>query len=400
MSVDLTSLSVANLLTLARYNERRFMCVDVLTVSILLSGDPTTEAVRLNSCAHRERHMEAVLKNLASAAELLAVAARSGEVEQWDEQTLTRAFHWTHYCEHLFSKFHGNPAIRKVMDKQLQITNNSLRAVFPGYTDISFSDLSRCQHLLLTGLLNNPKLPISITKLLFDTTNPVKINHGQYQDVTSICSHMIQCKSACKILSPLTDLSSIGAEVQAEHLMERLNALLGQDNESCRTQQFLDSVLQGCEGSVGHFCLVLAAALLSGKTTDAPAALINILLDWLKQKHILLQHMCSALPTPLLKDLAKEHLKFRDAYCVVLRKWATDMEYSINDDEWLQSCDNPTVSFQKLTEHFLGLCAACPTLRKTVEEELNALKISDGDFDVRGLSVWGDLLSEMHKCQA
>lgn len=285
------------------------------------------------------------------------------------------------------------------MEKQLQLTNTNLQAVFPGYTDVCLSDLSRCQHVLLVGLLNNPEIPISIMKMLFDTTSPVNVKHGQYEDVTGLCSHIIQCKSACKVLTPLADLSAVGAdaEVQAVMLMERLGALLSQASEACRAERFLDSVLQGCEGAAEHFCLVIAAALLTETNSAAQNASVDFLLDWLQQKHILLQHMCSTLPSALLKDLAKGRLKFRDAYCDVLKKWASDMEYSISDDEWVKRSSNPTVSFQKLTEHFVALFEACPSLKDDVEKELNDLKISDGDFDVRGLSVWGDLLSEINK---
>ncbi|XP_049930316.1 Fanconi anemia group F protein [Epinephelus moara] len=339
--------------------------------------------------------MEAVLKNLASTVELLAVAAHSSVVEQWDKQTLFRAFHWTQYCEHLFTRFHNNPSIRRIMEKQLQVTSESLRAAFPGYTQVSFSDLSRCQHLLLVGLLKNSELPISIMKQLFDTTSPVNNQQSEYQDVTGHCSHIIQCKSACKVLSPLTDLSAVGAdaEVQGAMLMERLGA----GSEACWTEHILDSVLQGCGGATQHFCQVIAAALLTTKNSAAQTASQDFLLDWLQKEHSVLQHMCSALPTTLIIDLATQHLKFRDAYCDVLKKLASDMEYSIREGEWVQSGTKQTVSFQRLTEHFLALFEACPSLREDVEKELNALKISDGDFDVRGLSVWGDLLSAFNK---
>ncbi|XP_061630674.1 Fanconi anemia group F protein [Phyllopteryx taeniolatus] len=343
--------------------------------------------------------MEAALNNLSSTVELLAVAARSGDVRLWDLQSLSRAFHWACYCEHLFSKFHQNPNIRGIMEMQLQHTNNSLRAVFADYADLSFLDLSQCQHLLLTGLLNNPNLPLSIMKILFDTKKPATIKPGEYQDVTGLCSHIIQCKSAYKILNPLTGQSEAGVEVQGAMLMESLHALLSRGGEACRAQRFLDAVLLGCK-EAEHLCLVLAAALLTGGNAHAQIAPVDFLQDWLQQKHSLLQHMCFTLPTSLLKDLAKEHVKFRDMYCAVLKKWAADMEYCVDEGKWVQSSTSPKVSFREVTEHFVVLLEACPTLGRTVEKELNDLKISDGDFDVRGLSVWGDLLTEIHKCQS
>ncbi|XP_029010065.1 Fanconi anemia group F protein [Betta splendens] len=340
--------------------------------------------------------MEAVLKNLASTAELLAVASHSAAVEQWDERTLSRAFHWAQYCEHVFFRFHNNQAIRGAAEKQLQLTAQRLRAALPDHHQVAFSDLFRCRHLLLIGLLNNPKLPGSIMKILFDTKNPVDTKDNEYQDVTGFCSRLVQYKSACKVLRPLTDQSLVGAdaEVQGMMLMTRLSALLGQGSDACRTEHSLDSVLQGCEGQEEHFCLVIAAALLTPEDSPTTIASQDFLLNWLQKKHNVLQGMCSALHTTLLGNLAKKHVKFRGAYTDLVKRWASDMEYSVNDGVWFQTHRSPTVSFQKLSEHFQTLFEACPA---DVEQELTALKISDGNFDISGLSIWGDLLSVLTK---
>ncbi|XP_029909700.1 Fanconi anemia group F protein [Myripristis murdjan] len=338
--------------------------------------------------------MEAVVKNLASTAELLAVA-QSGAVEQWDRQAVQRAFQWARYCEQLFSRFHTNPAVRDVMDKQLQLSNESLRSVFRGYTEVSFSEFARCQDLLLVRLLNNPVLPSSVIKLLLDA--PLNTNES---DATGLCTQLIECKSACKVLSALnvgpTSAPGAGAdaELQGLMLMERLDAMLRQDTR--KAEHFLDAVLQNCEGTEEKVCLVVAAALLAGKNTAAGNVSEDFLLNWLQQKHGLMQNLCSTLPTGLLLELARENMKFSVAYCDVLKKWASDMEYDVNEGEWVQTCStNTEVSFKKLTEHFLALIEACPSMRENVERELHVLKVSDGNFDVRGLSVWGDLLLEM-----
>lgn len=344
--------------------------------------------------------MEAALKTVAHTAELLAAAAHSAAVATWDQHTASRAFRWARYCEHLSTRLRDNPAVGGCVERRLRLTNQSLRSAFPGCADVSLSDLCRSQHLLLVGLLNNPELPVSVAKMLFDTASPVNREQGEHQDVTGLCSRIIQCRSACKVLSPLTDPSAVGAdaEVQGAMLTERLGALLGRGGEAGQAERFLDSVLQGCAGAAGRFCLVIAAALLTTEDSAAPTAARDFLLDWLRgKKPSVLQYMCSALPSALILDLAKEHLKFRDAYCDVLKKWASDMEYSVSEGEWVHTSTSRTVSFQRLTEHFLLLFEACPSLKEDVEKELNALKISDGDFDVRGLSVWGDLLSALNK---
>lgn len=340
--------------------------------------------------------MEAVLKNLANATELLAVAAHSDVVKRWDASTLSRAFHWARYCEQLYSKFHNNATKRRNMEKQLLHTNHSLQTVFSGYKDVFFSDLFRCQHLLLVGLLNNPELPISILKLLFDTKSQVIFSQNE-SDVAGLCSSLIQCKSACKVLRVFPDSSPCGAdaEVLGLVLMQKLDTLLTQGSVS-PTDQFLDSVLQGCEGAAEHFYLVIVAALLTPVRSQTQTASQEFLLDWLQKKHKEMQHMCSLLPATLLTDLAKKHRKFRDAYYAILKQWASEMEYNIEEGEWIHT-GTRTVTFQRLTEDFLTLFQVNASFRENSVRELKALKISDGDFDVRGLSVWGDLLSALKR---
>ncbi|XP_077599617.1 Fanconi anemia group F protein [Stigmatopora nigra] len=341
--------------------------------------------------------MEAALKNLASTIELLAVAARSSDVRLWDLQCVTRAFHWACYCEQLFSKFHQNPKIRELMEMQVHHANGKLRAIYGDYADLSFLDLSQCQHLLLSGLLKNPDLPLSIMKILFDTTKPACFKAGEYQEVSGLCSSIIQRKSAIQILSPIAGQTAVGDKVQAALLTERLHALLSPGGETLRAQRFLDSLLEGCK-EAERLCLVFAD-VLTGEKAHARSASVDFLLDWLQQKHSPLQHMCLTLPTSRLKDLAKGNARFRDMYYGVLKKWTADMEYCLDDGKWVQSGTRPKVSFRGVVEHFLLLFEACPTLGRIIEKELTDLKISDGNFDVRGISVWGDLLAEIHECR-
>lgn len=337
--------------------------------------------------------MEAVLENLAKAAELLAVAAHSGAVKRWDAATLSRAFHWARFCEQLHFKFHNNPAMRSHIEQQLLHTNRSLQSVFSGYEDVSFSDLQRCQHVLLVGLVNNPELPASTLKLLFHTGSP----QNEF-DLAGLCSHIIQCKSACKVLSALPDSSPCGAdaEVLGLVLMLRLDTLLSRGSDVRPTEQFLDSLLQGCEGAAEHFYVVIVAALLTAAKSQTQIASQDFLLDWLQKRRRELQHMCSTLPARLLRDLAKEHRTFREAYYDVLKQWASEMEYNIDEGEWIQS-RTQTVTFHRLMEDFLALFEVNAPFREDAVKELIALKISDGDFDARGLSVWGDLLSAFNR---
>lgn len=283
------------------------------------------------------------------------------------------------------------------MEEKLLHTNRSLQTVFPGYKGVSFSDLIRFEHLLLVGLLSNPEVPASILKLLFDTPSPLIFSQHP-SEVAGLCSRIIQCKSACKVLRLCPDSSPCGAdaEVLGLVLMQRLGELLSHGSDVRPTERFLDSLLQGCEGAAERFYLVIVAALLTAATSQTQTASQDCLLDWLRKNHKMLQHMCLTLPAALLRDLAKEHRKFRHAYYGVLKQWASEMEYDIDEGEWIQT-GTQTVTFQRLSEDFWALFEVNASFREDAVEELEGLKISDGDFDVRGLSVWGDLLSALKR---
>lgn len=332
---------------------------------------------------------------MANAAELLAVAAHSDAVKRWDASTLSRAFHWARYCEQLHFRFHNNATTRRDVEEQLLRTNRSLQAVFAGYRDVSFSDLRRWQHLLLVGLLNNPEVPVSILKLLFDTGSPAVCSRGEF-DLAGLCSHVIGWKRACEVLSAFPDSSPCGAdaEVLGLVLMQRLDALLTQATDLGPAERFLDSVLRGGEGAAELLDSVVVAALLTAAETQAQTASQDFLLDWLQKRDGPLQRLCSALPASLLRCLAKEHRTFRGAYYEVLKRRASEMEYSIDEGEWIHT-GTRTVTFQSLMEDFLALFEVDASFGEDAVRELKALETADGGLDVGGVSVWGDLLSAL-----
>ncbi|CDQ98315.1 unnamed protein product [Oncorhynchus mykiss] len=352
--------------------------------------------------------MEAIVKNVERTTELLAVS-QTETVQRWDKQTLDRAFQWTQYCQHVYTRFHANPTVRDILEKQLQVTNESLRTTFLGYTDITFSDLSQCQHLLLVGLLNNAAVPSSVVKLLFDTITV----GGKYKDATGHCIELIEVKSACKVLSAIylkrsTSFPGPDADVLGMTLMEMLDILLSPATGGSKVGlagKLLDNLLQTC-GENENFSGVVAAALLSRKDNKTAAATtkmasegvsFHFILDWLQQHHSLLHNMCSTLPIGLLMDLYQQSVRFRVTYGDMLKQWGSQLEYDVGEEEWVQMDTTDGVSFKTLSDHYRSLLGACPSTKEDVERELTELKVADGDFDVRGLSVWGDLLSELNK---
>ncbi|CAL8356642.1 unnamed protein product [Lota lota] len=342
--------------------------------------------------------MEGVLKNLKNTTELLAVA-QTDVVKQWDKQTLDRAFQWTLYCQHIHSRFHNKKTIRDIIEKQLQNTNESLRATFPGYVDITFGDFSRCQHILLTKLLKNPVLPRAILEILFGTRSPMETDENEHQDATGHCNQLVAWRSACKVLTAMPVRTSafprVDAEIQGALLMEALDAVFGGGGGG-EAHELLDSMLQQCEEE-DHVLSVIASALTRKKNTTAEMASRGFLLNWLQQNEQLLQKMCLRVPVDYMMSHVKENIEFRAKYCDLLKRWASDMTFDINEGEWVPSGTTAGVSFKKLTDHFVAFVETSPLLREDVEKELNALKIADGDFDVKGLSVWGDLLAVLSK---
>ncbi|XP_067090468.1 Fanconi anemia group F protein [Osmerus mordax] len=343
--------------------------------------------------------MEAVLKNLERIAELLAVTQTDG-VKEWDQQTINRAFQWSRYCEHLYSRFHTNPVIRKMMEKQLQVTNDRLRAAFQGvYSDVTFARLSQCQQLLLTTLLKNPALPSSLLKLLFDTSSSWKTTGNVCQEATGQCVRVIEYTSACKVLSAIdSGQTAVGpeAEVQGTMLVERLETLNNMDSDGDKREGFLDSVLKNC-GELDNLSEVIAVALLSRKNDRAnnfSGVSVDKLVDWLLRNNRLFHNMCSTLPIRLLINISQPFLKFRMAYCNILKEWASQMEYDIDEGEWVQTSAKG-ITFKTLKNHFRSLLEEYSLLKEEMLGELNALKAADGGFDVKGLSIWGDLLYEL-----
>ena len=344
--------------------------------------------------------MEELLKNLQSTAELLT-AVQTDVVRRWDTQTLDRAFQWTLYCQHLHARFNNKKTIRNVMEKHLQTTNESLRATFPGHSDVSFVDLSRCQHLLLTALLKNPVLPRGILEVLVASSSPMEADENEPHDATGHVDQLIAWRSASRVLiaMPVRTTASPGvdAEVQATLLMKTLDeGFGGGGGETHAGHVLLQSMLQRSEEE-DHVVVVIACALRRNANTAEAIASRGFVLNWLQQNEQLLQKMCLHVPLDHIMSHVMDNPEFRVKYYDVLKRWASDMTFDIDAGEWVPTGTTAGVSFQKLTDHFACLVETSPLLREEVEKELNALKMADGDFDVEGLSVWGDLLAVLSK---
>ncbi|XP_036431905.1 Fanconi anemia group F protein [Colossoma macropomum] len=344
--------------------------------------------------------MEAVLENLGSTLELLAVS-QMDFVSKWDTQTADRAFQWAAYCEHVYARFHHNPSVRPVLEDRLRLTNERLSQALPGHRPLSLADLSQCRHRLFICLLRNPLTPYLVIKSLFDKyllfEDDGDTKQGRETDMD--LAGLIGCKSACKLLGsfPLNPKESPGSaavtqtQVQGLMLLQRIHALQRLPGNDSYTKALLDAVLQD-SGGLDHFSDIITASLLMEDSSSEHTAAQDFLLDWLHGDDGLLHSMCHSSSTELCARLSQRWPKFRLLYWGILKKWASSLEFDLTAGVWVQQCDS-AVSFKTLVDHFKSLWSS--QLKEETEKELEVLKKEDGDFDVQGLSVWTDLLIQL-----
>ncbi|XP_053341842.1 Fanconi anemia group F protein [Clarias gariepinus] len=331
--------------------------------------------------------MEAVLQNVESTVELLAVS-RTDCVAEWDGETVNRAFQWAQYCEHVHTRFHTNPSVRAALESRLRETNQQLARAFSGYRSLALSDLAQCRHMLLVGLLKNPATPHPVIKSLLD-------KFVQAEDAQ--LSGLSVCRSACKLLGDFTlnrksdcGLSAV-TQVHGSMLIHRIQAIQSRPGNQAYATQLLDCLLKDSGDIQDSFLALLAAALLSTDLMSEDTAVQDLLLEWLEGHNDLLQSMYQSLPSELCTKLSQRLPKFRLAYWDSLKKSASSLVYDVSNGLWIQPCDT-AVSFQMLTERFKSLWSSGSALKEETEKQLITLKQADGDFEVEGLSVWTDLL--------
>ncbi|GAA6093179.1 Fanconi anemia group F protein [Tachysurus ichikawai] len=338
--------------------------------------------------------MEAVLNNLESTVELLAVT-QTETVTEWDGETVDRAFQWAQYCEHLHTRFHTNPSVRAALESRLHVTNQLLAHTFTGYRCVTLSDLAQCSHRLLIGLLKNPATPHPVIKSLLDKFGLAEDAIGDQRADTRGFN---TCKSACKLLGDFrlnrkSDFGlSAGTHVHGMMLLQRIQVILSHPCNLEYANKLLDCLLEDSRERQDSFLTLIAAALLS---TDTTSAAQDFLLDWLEGHDVLRHRMCQSLPPELCTRLSQQWPKFRLAYWDSLKKSASSLEYDVTNGLWRQPCDTEA-SFLTLTNRFKSLLGSGSPLKDETEEQLLALKQADGDFEVKGLSVWMDLLVQLN----
>ncbi|KAK7122015.1 hypothetical protein R3I93_022959 [Phoxinus phoxinus] len=335
--------------------------------------------------------MEAVLRQLQNILELLTVT-QTDRVREWDQQTLQRAFQWAEYCEQLHSRFQSNPAVRSALEAGLRDANQRLQDALPAHSPVTFSDLAQCQHKLLVHLLSNPYSPNSVVQMLFP--NPKTAEQELQFDQSSV----ITCKSAFNLLCCSFERTShpglrVEAEVRGTLLRELLNSLLTRPGNDEYARTVLDCILRDSAGKPGCIYDVIAAALLSGDD-DTDAVTQRFILAWMHERDGCVRELCRSLSPGVCAVLSRQSPEFKRAYWGVLKQWASCLQYDVMGSVWVPTSDGP-VTFNVLADRLNHLLISGAPLKEDTETALNALKLGDGDFSVKGISVWTDLIIQL-----
>lgn len=335
--------------------------------------------------------MEAVLRQLKNILELLAVS-QTDRVREWDQHTLQRAFQWAEYCEQLHSRFQSNPTVRSALEAGLQDTNQRLQDALPAHSPVMFSDLAQCQHKLLVHLLSNPYSPNSVVQMLFP--NPKTAAQEFQFDQSSL----ITCRSAFNLLCCSFDRTShpglqVEAEVRGKLLRELLNSLLTRSGNEEYARTVLDSILRDSAGKPGSLYDVIAAALLSSDD-DTSAVTQHFILAWIRDRDGCLSALCRSLSPGLCTVLSRQSPEFKRAYWGVVKQWASCLQYDVLESVWVPTSEGP-VTFNELADRLKDFLNSGAPLKEDTETKLNALKLEDGDFNVKGVSVWTDLIIQL-----
>ncbi|KAM6359204.1 Fanconi anemia group F protein [Alca torda] len=358
--------------------------------------------------------MEAVLEQVGQLPALLAVS-RSALVRDWDSLTLERALEWAQYFQHIHDRFRTRPRLREALERRLRRGQPSPLLGFP--------HLGRCPQLLGLALLENRALPhAAYRRLLRSLIQPSGEEAGPEPRSLALLARR---KAASRVLAlpcgPPRPTEGLEPQVQAEAqlLLSRLREEAEPVGEAAGRLRWLSDVLEQLPQPRAFE--VVAAALLLGRqgsgaeqagdggqdrsslsgnqasaTGDEYAA--GPLLSWLLGNPGRFSAFCLFLPGSRLASLAGRYSQFSRPYLDLLTVWGSHLIYDPLQGQWVKSClDKAELSWEELRERFSCLCQGSALLRGQTQAALKLLKAQDGDFKVRGLSVWTDLLMEVEE---
>ncbi|NWZ08637.1 FANCF protein, partial [Agelaius phoeniceus] len=390
--------------------------------------------------------MEAVLGQVEQLPALLAVS-RSALVRDWDSLTLDRALEWARYFQHLYDRFRARPQLREALGRRLRRSQPCPLLGFPA--------LGRCPQLLGLALLENRALPpAACRRLVRSLLQPP--GAGPASDPRGL-ELLARRKAAARLLALPRHAPGPEPQLQAEArlLLSRLRqeareaagqqrwlcgAQEGQEaREAAGQQRWLRGAQEGQEareaaGQLRWLCgalellpqprafgVVAAALALLKQGRGAEQAgdgdgdrdgssspdgyqesaageecTAGLLLSWLLGNQERFSAFCLCIPSSHLAFLAGHYSQLCRSYLDLLTGWGRHLHYDPLQGQWVKSClDKAELSWEELRERFICLCQGSTPLKEQTQAALELLRTQDGDFRVRGLSVWTDLLMEV-----
>lgn len=351
--------------------------------------------------------MDSLLQHLERFSEVLAVS-RTTHVSSWDPATVRRAFQWARYLRHVHRRFSHNVHIRTVLERRLQnqwkLEGDSGPASVPGLTN--FRALGCCDLLLSQRLLENPALGDAAFHSLVQELFPGPgVPDAEKETLQGSLALLARRRSAVHLLlfngygENLVCQEDTLIKTQAELLLERLHEVGRAEAEG--PSRLLSSLWERLPQS--NFLKVVAAALLLPSSPRPPKDELELgssrtpgeggqeLIHWLLGKSDIVATFCRSLPAGLLTSVASHHPELFQIYLGLLTDWGRRLHYDLQKGVWV-GAESQDVPWEELYGRFQSLCQAPSPLKDEVLTALESCKAQDGDFEVRGLSIWTDLL--------
>lgn len=326
--------------------------------------------------------METLLSQAEQLPSLLA-ASRSGLVRGWDPATLTRALSWGRFFQQLYRRLRAQSGLRAALERRLN------RAGLWGV-----GHLKRCPELLALALLENRALPSAARhRLLRGLLAPA----GPGEEEPFV--HLLARRKAASqlLLARLPPASGEpdagrrggpGVKAQAQLLLSRLREESDRGREGSSSTALLEQLPCG-----PTLYRAVAAALLEPVGEEEARA---ALLPWLLGDSARLAALCRLVSAAWGASLCRRHPELSAPYLSLLSSWGSRLVYDALHGEWRTSgLEEGEAPWRELRERVRCLWQDPGPLGSAVRSQLRRLKAQEGDFEVRGLSVWSDLLFDM-----
>ncbi|XP_062974493.1 Fanconi anemia group F protein [Elgaria multicarinata webbii] len=348
----------------------------------------TGGAKKSSSSRARPVAMETLLSQAEQLPSLLA-ASRSGLVRGWDPAALKRALSWGRFFQQLHSRLHTQPGLRAAWERRL--SRGGL---------LGLGHLRRCPELLGLALLENRALPSAARRRLLRGLLLPGAGGEEEPFVHLLARRRAACQLLLVHLAPLPGASSAAGQREAPAVRAQAQLLLSRlreegDEGGGRGASSSSALLEQLPHGPTLYRAVAAALLEPDAEAEAKAAL----LPWLLQGDpARLAAFCRLLPAPWVASLCGRHPELRTPYLNLLTAWGSRLTYDPLHGEWKTSAlEEGEIPWQEMLERLSCLCQEPEPVGSAVRAQIRSLKAQDGDFEVRGLSVWTDLLLDLEK---